>query len=217
MVEDSNQELYEYANKRIPLPPKDLSDKDGDLLKKVNLIAQAVEVEDKPYLGRDVNEEWVVEDSLRRELPSAHRMLVDEIYKVLYFNNKDPETYTIAFWAEYFQISPASVRNIVNYMAYPIIDVETKKVKQVLYFIDIDLMKSRKMLSELDRDSYFEYLEADYRKRMIEEHGDELGLFGDRVGPFIEGDDENLPELEGFLNNKLEAMIKDDRIIEDID
>jgi len=128
MVEESNQELYEYANKRIPLPAKDLSDKDGDLLKKVNLIAQAVEVEKTPYLGKDINEEWVVEASLRRELPSAHRMLVDEIYKVLYFNNKDPETYNIAFWAEYFKISPASVRNIVNYMAYPIIDLETKKV-----------------------------------------------------------------------------------------
>eukprot|EP00351_Strombidinopsis_sp_SopsisLIS2011_P003379 CAMPEP_0116875682 /NCGR_PEP_ID=MMETSP0463-20121206/7731_1 /TAXON_ID=181622 /ORGANISM="Strombidinopsis sp, Strain SopsisLIS2011" /LENGTH=63 /DNA_ID=CAMNT_0004521745 /DNA_START=1522 /DNA_END=1713 /DNA_ORIENTATION=- len=63
------------------------------------------------------------------------------------------------------------------------------------------------MLSELDRDTYFEYLELDYRKRMIEEHGDELGLFGDRVGPAIEGDDQKLPELEGFLNNKIESIL----------
>jgi len=57
------------------------------LLKKVNLIAQAVEVDKTPYLGRDIDEDWVVEDSLRRELPQEHRILVDEIYKILYFNN----------------------------------------------------------------------------------------------------------------------------------
>lgn len=42
MIEDSNQELKDYANKRIPLPGKSLSEKDEDLLKKVSLIASAI-------------------------------------------------------------------------------------------------------------------------------------------------------------------------------
>jgi len=33
----------------------------------------------------------LVEDVMRRELPSEKRILVDEIYRVLYFNNRDPE------------------------------------------------------------------------------------------------------------------------------
>lgn len=44
MISETAQELKDYANKRIPLPKKDLSVKDNDLLKKVSLIAQAVEV-----------------------------------------------------------------------------------------------------------------------------------------------------------------------------
>lgn len=39
MIEESNAELADYANKRIPLPPKDLSSKDLTLLQQVNLIA----------------------------------------------------------------------------------------------------------------------------------------------------------------------------------
>jgi hypothetical protein len=37
------------------LPAKSLSEKDNDLLKKVNLIASAVEVEPHPLIGVDVS------------------------------------------------------------------------------------------------------------------------------------------------------------------
>ena len=110
-----------------------------DLLSKVNLLAQAVEVEERPHLGRDVNEEWMIEDNLRRELPGDRRILTDEIYKILYLNNKDPETYTVSFWANHFKISPAALRNIVNYIAFPMINIETKEVDRVLTFIDSEL------------------------------------------------------------------------------
>ena len=57
----------------------------------MNLVAQAVEVPEPPLIGVDINEQWTVEDTLRRELPSEKRLMVDDIYKVLYFNNADPE------------------------------------------------------------------------------------------------------------------------------
>jgi hypothetical protein len=79
------------------LPSKSLSFKDEDLLKKVSLIAQAVKVDEPPILARDViflllihfqvNEEWITEEYLRRDLPTEKRILVDELYKILYFNN----------------------------------------------------------------------------------------------------------------------------------
>jgi hypothetical protein len=47
--------LKDYANKRIPLPGKSLSEKDEDLLKKVSMIATAVKVEGPPILAPDVN------------------------------------------------------------------------------------------------------------------------------------------------------------------
>ena len=81
-----------------------------------------------------MNEEYVVDEHFRANLPTEKRILVSEVYKILYFNNRDPETYTISFWADYFNISPSTIRNIVNYMAYPIIDQKTKRVELVLYF-----------------------------------------------------------------------------------
>lgn len=55
-------------------------------------------------------------------MPLEKRILVDEMYKILVYNNMDPETYNIAFWSEYFKISPAVIRNIMNYVAYPVYD-----------------------------------------------------------------------------------------------
>jgi len=74
-------------------------------------------------------------------------------------------------------------------------------------------MSQRKMLAELDRETYVEFLETDYRKRMIAEHGDELGLFGDRIGPALLDDEKEMPELEDFMDNKLGLMMKDNRIL----
>jgi hypothetical protein len=42
----------------------------------------------------------------------------------------------------------------VNYLAYPVVDLTTKQVIDVLYFVDTDLQRRRKELLELDRDSY---------------------------------------------------------------
>jgi len=100
----------------------------------MNLLAKAVEVDEPPVFGIDVNEEYMVEDILRSALPTEKRILVDEIYKILYYNNQNPEIYTISFWSDYFNIAPATIRNVVNYMAYPIVDQKTKKVINVLYF-----------------------------------------------------------------------------------
>jgi hypothetical protein len=126
LIEDDNRKLKEMANNRIPLPEKDLTKKDSDLISKMNLLAQAVDVDLPPVFGTDINEEYAIEDSLRANLPAEKRILVDEMYKILAFNNMDPETYTISFWSDYFNISPATIRNVVNYMAYPICDDKTK-------------------------------------------------------------------------------------------
>jgi len=81
----------------------------------------------------------VIEETLRRELPSDKRILIDEVYKLLLFNNEDPQTFNIQFWSDYFKIAPAALRNIVNYVAYPLCDPETKQVVKILTFIDSEL------------------------------------------------------------------------------
>jgi hypothetical protein len=66
----------------------------------------------------------------------------------------------------------------MNYVAYPIVDLQTKKVKEVLYFVDTELQKRRKELLDLDRDSYLRFLEHDYTKRSNEDYAGEIGHFG---------------------------------------
>ncbi len=66
MMEDSHNELKEYANKRIPLPKKDLSEKDNDLLKKMTMLAQALEIPKPPVIGYDVSEKGVIFVDKRR-------------------------------------------------------------------------------------------------------------------------------------------------------
>ena len=105
----------------------------------MSLIAQAVKVDEKPVYAVDVDENWMIEDTFRRDLPTEKRILTDEIYKILYFNNADPNKYTVSFWADHFSINAAAVRNIVNYVAYPITDMTSKDVTKVLYFIDSEL------------------------------------------------------------------------------
>ena len=135
----------------------------------MSLIAKAVQPDEKPIYHPDLSSDTIIEDQLRRELPSDKRILVDEIYKILYFNNADPNRFTVSFWADHFKIPPAAIRNMVNYVAYPLTDPESKNVTKVLYFIDSELQKQQaEMLTELNRDTYLRYLEADYSKRVVE-------------------------------------------------
>lgn len=82
----------------------------------------------------------MIEDTLRKELPTEKRLLCDEVYKMLLFNNEDPQTFTVEFWADYFKIPAAALRNIVNYVAYPLCDPVTKQVTKTLYFIDSEMI-----------------------------------------------------------------------------
>ena len=120
-------------------------------------------------LGVNVHERWGLEETMRKGLPAEKRILTDEIYKILYFNNENPVKYNIAFWSDHFQISAAAIRNIVNYVAYPLVDMETKKVIKVMTFIDSDLQKiDVRLIGELNRENYFKYLEADYSQRLLD-------------------------------------------------
>lgn len=62
IISEENQMLTEMANKRIPLAPRDLSQKDNDLISKMNLVAQAVEVDEPPLFGTDLNEEYTIDE-----------------------------------------------------------------------------------------------------------------------------------------------------------
>ena len=79
--------LKEQANARIPFKPKNLKEKDQQLLTKLNQLSQAIKVDEPPIFGLDINEEYIIDDSLRENLPTEKRILADEVYKDLRFSH----------------------------------------------------------------------------------------------------------------------------------
>ena len=78
----------------------------------------------------------------------------------------------------------------------------------MMSFIDTELqMKKRILLDDLTRDSYAQFLENDYSRRVTQEYGDEIGLFGQAV-EYI-GDPKDSIKLDNYLNAKVEQIIGD--------
>lgn len=92
-------------------------------------------------------------------------ILIDEIYKVLYLNNQDSSLFNALFWSRHFAISVPAIRNIFNYLSHPIIDYDSKEVTGYLRFIDDEIIKNRKLIGDMSREDYIEYLEEDYYRR----------------------------------------------------
>ena len=42
--------------------------------------------------------------------------------RVLFLNNKNPVKYNAKFFSDYFDIPPNKIRNLFNYISYPIFD-----------------------------------------------------------------------------------------------
>ncbi len=106
----------------------------------------------------------------------------------------------------------------MNYVAYPIVDLQTKKVKEVLYFVDTELQKRRKELMDLDRESYLRFLEHDYTKRSQEDYAGEIGHFGKGALPEIEQEEEvaQIGMPVDKIKNILEDKITMDQIEKEI-
>lgn len=168
LIDQERHEFKKLADERIPPSQFGVNDKDATLLQKVNVIAQAVVVEQPPSLTHDNDDfnQQIIDQHMYEEISQDHRILRDEIYRVLLLNNQNPELYNVEFWSKHFKIEPAAIRNIFNYIAYPVPDPKTQSIKQVLYFIDIDMVRNADKITDLTREDYIGYLEEDYYRRI---------------------------------------------------
>ena len=107
----------------------------------------------------------------------------------------------------------------MNYVAYPIVDLQTKKVKEVLYFVDTELQKRRKELMDLDRDSYLSFLEHDYVKRSLEDYSEEKGHFGIGALPVPEIDQEDAARIadNGMSHRVIGDILGDKKTMEELE
>lgn len=149
-----------------------MNTKDPELIRQINIVSQAVKVE-RPKQTKEVKYELpldYIEEGLLGDTPTDGRLLIEEYYKVLYLNNEDPEKYNFSFWEQYFGVSKTTLRNIFNYIFFPLPDENNPtEIAKILYFQDVEFTKKRKIISEMTGAEYQEYLEKTQDRPELQE------------------------------------------------
>ncbi len=161
-------------NSGLPIKGRDMNVKDPELLRQINIVSRAVKVEE-PFPLKVAQYELpldYLEEGMLGNTPTDGRILIEEYYKVLYLNNDDPEKYNFTYWEKYFNVNKVTLRNIFNYVFFPMPDEKNPtEVGKILYFKDIDFEKRRKLISEMSQEEYKEYLEkTDERPELQEQN-----------------------------------------------
>ncbi len=168
----ANEHILKIINSGLPVKGRDLNAKDPELIRQVNIVARAVKVED-PVQHKIAKYDLpldFLEEGMLGETPTDGRILIEEYYKVLYLNNEDPEKYNFAYWEKYFNVNKVTLRNIFNYIFFPLPDEKNpNEVGKILYFKDIDFEKRRNMIAEMTSDEYKEYLEQTDERPELQE------------------------------------------------
>jgi len=112
----------------------------------------------------------ILEEVHLGHLPSEHRIHIEEYYKVLFLNEENHAKYDFEFWNKYFDIDPNTLRNIFNYVYFPVSDYEKPgEVNRILYFKDKEYEERRKLISKMSMEEYNEYLQQTEERPEIAE------------------------------------------------
>lgn len=155
-VEDQFEELnnIKMDEKGIVNKLKDFDpdEKNEEIIKKASIMGEILN-----RISDDIQEEQLTniekykvesidgsnEESMRlfdvldeRKKPVAGRIYREEMSRLFYLNNKDPSTYNVAFFAEYFGIDIKKMRALVNSMSYPIVNIKTGEIDITYRFYD---------------------------------------------------------------------------------
>ena len=76
-------------------------------------------------------------ETQKDNLPVPGKIYFEELTRMFYLNNNDPETYNIAFFSEYFDIDPKMLRNAIKCISVPFEDKRVSKIVKILRFIDL--------------------------------------------------------------------------------
>jgi len=172
LVEKSKKEYQLLIDSGRPVTARDRDTKDLDLIEKIRIISQAVKPVPPPIIHKDnfsLPMDYY-EEGLLGNLPTEGRILIEEYYKTLYLNDQDTEKYNFTYWERYYKVDKQTLRNIFNYVFFPIPNANDKsEVGKVLFFQDSEFAKRRKMLSDMTSDEYKEYLEKSDEKPELQE------------------------------------------------
>lgn len=120
-----------------------MHDQDSFLVQNVHALGNAIhrmEEKDKIKKGLITRDDIpkIYSAEMDKNKPQEGRILQNELNKALFLNNTNPSKYNIEFWAEFFNIEPVNLRNVFNYVSYPVLDESEGKIIRILRFLDQD-------------------------------------------------------------------------------
>lgn len=175
IIENDNKRYLSIINSGLAIEPKDSDEKDSEMIKRINLIQEVIKMPSPVNHGKSIANQGsysldFYEENMMGSIPDDGRIQVDELYKVLFLNEEDNNKYDFNYWCEYFNIDKATLRNIFNYVFFPVMDFNKKgEVNRILYFKDKEYEERRKLISQMTADEYEQYLiETDDRQEIKE-------------------------------------------------
>jgi hypothetical protein len=136
LIAQSQEEFKIRAQSNEGPKEIDRNQKNIGLLQKLDVLTGAMNQIPSKRKVKTRNIEHFQSSIGHSENSEESRILIDEYTKVLYLNNKDPARYNIIYWAEHFNIEPAKLRNIFNFVTFGLPDQKNPKdVGRVLRFI----------------------------------------------------------------------------------
>lgn len=138
--DQANQEYKQKLGSEEPMRI-DLHEKQTDVIANANIagtVLHEIEREEQQAkLTRLRSLPKTFSSELDHHKPQDGKLLLTELAKTLWLNAQDPEKYNTEFFARYFNVEPQTLRNVLNVVAYPVVDEERGEVIKLLRFTDL--------------------------------------------------------------------------------
>jgi hypothetical protein len=118
----------------------------------MNILSDVIEIE-KPYAFSVDYTSHFDPEALRSKLEKLHtqgfvtsEFHLENIVKMIYLNNADPQKFNFELWAEYHKVPVERIRDLMIHVNFPV--VKNEKVVGRIAFVDIPKPKTITDLNE---------------------------------------------------------------------
>jgi hypothetical protein len=148
LLSDTHKMIFDKQGIAIQLHDFDDKTKDDDNVKKAEIMGDilnkiANELEEGGQIT-GVSNELLAAKNQQSSLDSKRFTFVpgkiyeSELARMLYVNNSNPEVYNLDFFTEYFAIDRKTLKTVLDYTSYPLLDYKKERVIKIMRFIHLD-------------------------------------------------------------------------------
>lgn len=189
------------ANERIPIREIGPQEKDEETINLVTQLAKAIVIEPPDDLSSLPNTKPIdekIKQIVYKDVPEPGKLSIEELRKVLFLNNTDPNKYTVSYWAKVFSMDPQIFRTIISYVAFPVPDQKKLETIAVLNFTDVE---SKMTLEQIE----------DMHTKM------NIKLLGSGTENSLEEAEEEIKLIESNPTTNFKKILENDKVLKNLD